>query len=120
VSQLISQEIVYLVVDGLTRKLEIERIGTGLAQRYNVPFEVARSGVGIAGVYDRPITTPTAKQAVIRTASGVTAAPWRPSLEPLRGQQVQGIMHPTRVVWGPARGLGPKPRANVTWGSNEV
>jgi type IV secretory pathway VirD2 relaxase len=91
------------------RKLEMERIGADLAQRYNVPFEVARPSVAIIGVYDRPISTPTAKLAVIRTANGVTAAPWRPSLEALRGQHVQGTMHPTRVVWGPARGLAPKP-----------
>ena len=89
------------------RKLEIERFSSDLAKQYGVPFQTAQPGVTITGVYDRSITTPTAKLAVIRTATGVTVAPWRPSIEALRGQQVQGIMHPTKVVWGPGRGLGP-------------
>ena len=90
------------------RKFEIERVSADLAKHYSVPFQAARPGVEISGVYDRSITTPTAKLAVIRTANGVTVAPWRPSLEALRGQPVQGIMHSTKVVWGPGRGLGSK------------
>ena len=89
-------------------KLELEWVGSDLAKHYSMPFQAARPGVAITGVYDRPITTPTAKLAVIRMDTGVTVAPWRLSLEALRGQQVQGIMHSTKVVWSPARGLGPK------------
>jgi type IV secretory pathway VirD2 relaxase len=89
------------------RKLEIERVGAELAKDYSVPFHTARPGVAITGIYDRPIITPAAKLAVIRTANGVTVAPWRPALEALRGQQVQGIMHQTRMAWSPVRGLGP-------------
>ena len=40
----------------------------------------------------------TAKLAVIKSEKSVTVVPWRPALEAMRGQRVQGIMHPPRVV----------------------
>jgi type IV secretory pathway VirD2 relaxase len=88
------------------RRHETERLARDLARHYGVPFAPAIPGVSFSGVYDRAITTPTAKLAIIRTDTSVTVAPWRPALEPMRGQRVQGVMHQTRVVWTVERGRG--------------
>jgi hypothetical protein len=88
------------------RRHEAERLAGDLARHYGVPFAPAIPGVAFTGVYDRPISTPTGKLAIIRTDASVTLAPWRPALEPMRGQRVQGIMHQTRVVWSLERGRG--------------
>ena len=68
-------------------------------------------GVRITGVYDRAITTPTGKLAVIRREDTFTLAPWRPALEPYRGQAVTGVIGPSRVTWTLDRGRGLPPRA---------
>lgn len=90
----------------MLRRHETERLAGDLSRHYGVPFAPAVPGVAFSGVYDRAITTPTAKLAIIRTDASVTVAPWRPALEPVRGQRVQGIMHQTRVVWSLERGRG--------------
>ena len=93
------------------RRHETERLAGDLARQYGVPLVPTVPGVAFSGVYDRAIITPTAKLAIIRTGTSVTVAPWRPALEAMRGQRVQGIMHQTRVVWSleHARGLA-RPR----------
>jgi hypothetical protein len=58
----------------------------------------------ISGVYERAITTPTGKLAVIRSADTFTLAPWKPALEPLRGRPVLGLAGPNRVMWTLDRG----------------
>jgi hypothetical protein len=75
----------------------------------HVPHE---PGSWISGVYERAITTPTGKLAVIRSADTFTLAPWKPALEPLRGRAVLSLVGPNRVMWTldhdrtlPGRGL---------------
>jgi type IV secretory pathway VirD2 relaxase len=82
------------------RTQELERLGRDLSDRHGVPFAPPHPGIAITGTYAHSLTTPTAKLAVIATERSVTIVPWRPTLEPMRGQQVQAIMHPSRVVWG--------------------
>jgi hypothetical protein len=67
----------------------------------HVPHEL---GSRISGVYERAITTPTGKLAVIRSADTFTLAPWKPTLEPLRGRAVLGLAGPNRVMWTLDRG----------------
>ena len=81
------------------RQHETERLAGDPARQYGVPLAPTVPGVAFSGVYDRAIITPTAKLAIIRTGTSVTVAPWRPALEAMRGQRVQGIVHQTRVVW---------------------
>jgi type IV secretory pathway VirD2 relaxase len=88
------------------RRHETERLAADLTHEYGVPFMPAAPGVAVSGIYHRAITTPAAKLAVIRSDGSVTLAPWRPVLESMRGQRVQGIMHQTRVVWTLERGRG--------------
>ena len=94
--------------DGLARlrSEERRRLAGDLARQYGLPLTSPVHGVAFAGVYERSIVTPAAKLALIRGDTSLTLAPWRPALEPMRGQRVQGIVHPTRVVWTPDRGRG--------------
>src|SRR5512145_932257 len=67
----------------------------------HVPHE---PGSRISGIYERAVTTPTSKLAVIRSADTFTLAPWKPALEPLRGRAVLGLVGPNRVMWTLDRG----------------
>jgi Protein of unknown function (DUF3363) len=84
------------------RAQELEHLGRQLSDRHGLAFAPPRPGVTITGTYAHSLTTPSAKLAVITTERAVTIAPWRPALESLRGQRVQAIMHPSRVLWGRA------------------
>ena len=94
--------------DGLAnlRSEELRRLAGDLCRQYGLPLSSPVHGVAFAGVYERSIVTPAAKLALIRGDTSLTLAPWRPALEPMRGQRVQGIVHPTRVVWTPERDRG--------------
>jgi hypothetical protein len=65
----------------------------------------------MSGVYDRAITTPTGKIAVIRRQDTFTLAPWKPALEPFKGRAVTGMIGPNRVTWTLDRGRGLPGRA---------
>ncbi len=86
------------------RSQETRQLGAELAREFGLPLSPSVNGVAFSGVYERSIVTPTAKLAVIRGDGSVTLAPWRPGLEAMRGKRVEGILHQTRVVWGPERG----------------
>ena len=68
------------------RQAETERLVRDLSRHLNSTYIPAEPGVRISGVYERAITTPTGKLAVIRRQDTFTLAPWKPALEPLRGR----------------------------------
>ena len=70
-----------------------------LARRLGASYVPAEPGRQIVGIYDRSVTTPTGKLAVIRHQDTFTLAPWRPALEPFKGRAVMGLVGPTRVTW---------------------
>jgi type IV secretory pathway VirD2 relaxase len=86
------------------RQAETERLAGNLSRRLNASYLPVEPGRQIAGVYERSITTPTGKLAVIRQQDTFTLAPWRPALEPLKGRAVMGLVGPTRVTWSLDRG----------------
>jgi hypothetical protein len=88
------------------RQTETERLAGDLSRRLNASYLPAEPGRQIAGVYERSITTPTGKLAVIRRQDTFTLAPWRPALEPFKGRAVMGMIGPNRVVWALDRGRG--------------
>src|SRR5262245_56558540 len=67
----------------------------------HVPHE---PGSRVSGVYERAITTPMGKLAVIRREDTFTLARWKPALEPMRGRAVMGLIGPSRVMWTLDRG----------------
>lgn len=86
------------------RRSETERLVHDLSHRLAATYVQSEPGTRITGVYDRAIPTPSGKIAVIRRDDTFTLAPWRPALEPFRGQAVTGIVGPNRVTWSPDRG----------------
>ena len=86
------------------RQTEIERLAGELSGRLNASYLPAEPGRHIAGVYERSITTPTGKLAVIRRQDTFTLAPWRSGLEPFKGRAVTGMIGPNRVTWALDRG----------------
>ncbi len=93
------------------RRSEVERVVQDVSRVLSAAYVHSEPGVRITGVYDRAITTPTGKLAVIRREDTFTLAPWRPALEPYRGQAVTGVIGPSRVTWTLDRGRGLPPRA---------
>ena len=88
------------------RQAETQRLAGDLSWHLNAAYLPTEPGVRIAGVYERAITTPTGKLAVIRRQDAFTLAPWRPVLETFRGRAVTGMIGPHRVTWTLDRGRG--------------
>jgi type IV secretory pathway VirD2 relaxase len=88
------------------RQAETERLVRDLSRHLNSTYIHTEPGVRISGVYERAITTPTGKIAVIRRQDTFTLAPWKPALEPFKGRTVMGLVGPTRVTWTLNRGRG--------------
>jgi type IV secretory pathway VirD2 relaxase len=88
------------------RQAETERLVRDLSRHLNSTYIHTEPGTRISGVYDRAITTPTGRIAVIRRQDTFTLAPWKPALEPFKGRAVMGSVGPTRVTWTLDRGRG--------------
>ena len=86
------------------RQAETERLAENLSRRLKASYLPAEPGRHIAGVYERYITTPTGKLAVIRQQDTFTLVPWKPALEPFKGRAVMGMIGPNRVTWTLDRG----------------
>jgi hypothetical protein len=86
------------------RQRETARLAETLSRHLNAIHVPHEPGSRISGVYERAVTTPTGRLAVIRSADTFTLAPWKPSLEPLRGRAVLGLVGPNRVMWTLDRG----------------
>jgi hypothetical protein len=86
------------------RQRETTHLAETLSRQLNAIHVPQEPGSRISGIYERTITTPTGKLAVIRSADTFTLAPWKPALEPLRGRAVLGVAGPNRVMWTLDRG----------------
>jgi Protein of unknown function (DUF3363) len=86
------------------RLIETQRLVAALSRDLGASYVSHEPGTRIGGIYERAITTPTGRLAVIRREDTFSLAPWKPALEPLRGQRVIGLVGPTRVTWAIDRG----------------
>jgi hypothetical protein len=77
-----------------------------LSRQINAAYMPNEPGSRVAGVYERSISTPSGKLAVIRREDTFKLAPWTAALEPMRGQMVLGSVGPQRVTWTLDRGRG--------------
>jgi type IV secretory pathway VirD2 relaxase len=77
-----------------------------LSRQMNAAYMPTEAGSRVSGVYERSISTPTGKLAVIRREDTFKLAPWNAALEPMRGQMVLGTVGPQRVTWTLDRGRG--------------
>lgn len=88
----------------ILRQAETERMVKGMSQALDANYVHTQPGTRITGVYDRALTTPTGKIAVIRREDTFTLAPWQPTLESFRGQTVMGVIGLSRITWSLDRG----------------
>jgi len=88
----------------LLREREARHLAQTLSRQLNAVHVPHELGDRVSGVYDRSISTPTGKLAVIRNQDTFTLAPWRPPLEPMRGRAVTGLVQQHRVTWALDRG----------------
>jgi type IV secretory pathway VirD2 relaxase len=88
------------------RQRETQRLANVLSRELRAIYLPLEPGARISGTYERSISTPTGRLAIIRQEDTFTLSPWRPSLEPLRGRPVTGITTPSRVSWSLDRGRG--------------
>ena len=90
----------------LLRQRETARLAQSLSRQLNAMHVPHEPGSRISGVYERSISTPTGKVAVIRREDTFTLAPWKPALEAMRGRMVTGLVQQYRVSWVLDRGRG--------------
>jgi type IV secretory pathway VirD2 relaxase len=88
------------------RVLETKRLVDDFSRELKSVYIPNDHGSRVSGIYDRAIATPTSKLAVIRNADTFTLAPWKPALEPMRGQAVSGVVRSGQVMWTRDRGRG--------------
>jgi Protein of unknown function (DUF3363) len=88
------------------RQRETRRVSQALAAELNASYIPHAPGRRIDGVYERAVTTPTGRLAVIRREDTFTLAPWKPALEQMRGRAVIGFVGQNRLTWTLDRGRG--------------
>jgi type IV secretory pathway VirD2 relaxase len=88
------------------RQHETQHLAGALARELNATYLPPEPEARISGIYERSISTPTERLAIIRREDTFTLAPWWPSLEPFHGRPVVGITTPSRVSWSLDRGRG--------------
>ena len=93
------------------RQHETQHLANALSRELKATHLPPEPGARISGIYERSVSTPTGRLAIIRQEDRFTLAPWRPSLEPFRGHPVMGITTPSRVSWSLDRGRGLPGRA---------
>jgi type IV secretory pathway VirD2 relaxase len=81
------------------RATETNRLVRDLSYQLNAAFVPTEAGKCISGTYERSLTTPSGRLAVIRREDTFTLAPWRYTLEPLRGRAVLGTIDSGKVIW---------------------
>src|SRR5262249_58237155 len=77
----------------MMRRLRAEeryQITLNLSRELNLTHVPVEVGTTISGTYERMVLTPTAKLAVIRREDTFTLAPWKRTLEPMRGRAMVG------------------------------
>jgi hypothetical protein len=88
------------------RQREAQRLASALSRELRAAYRPLEPGARIFGIYERSVSTPTGRLAIIRREDTFTLAPWRSSLEPFRGRAVRGITTPSKVSWSLDRGRG--------------
>ena len=88
------------------RQRETARLAQSMSRELGVLHVPHEPGSRISGIYERSLSTPTGKLAVIRRDDTFTLAPWRPALEPMQGRFVTGLVQAHRVTWTLDRGRG--------------
>jgi type IV secretory pathway VirD2 relaxase len=91
----------------LLRSQELEHVAEKLSRESGLEYHAALDGECLSGTYRRPVTLASGRFAMLDDGQGFTLVPWRPIIEPRRGQVVSALVRGDTVSWefGRARGL---------------
>jgi type IV secretory pathway VirD2 relaxase len=92
---------------GTLRRREIEAAGAQVASSAGLPYNSAREGEAVAGVYRQRLNLASGRFAMIDDGLGFSLVPWSPSLERHIGRHVSGIAQAGRIDWSFGRARGP-------------
>lgn len=87
-------------------RLDLERVGQILENKYSKPYKVAPSSGKISGVYRELVQRPSGKYALIEKSKEFTLVPWRDTLERNIGKSVSGIIKGQMISWTLTKGRG--------------
>jgi type IV secretory pathway VirD2 relaxase len=89
------------------RARELESAGGALSQETGLTYRAALDGERVSGTYQRSINLASGRFAMLDDGLGFTLVPWRPLIEPRRGQELTALVHGEHVSWtfGRQRGL---------------
>ena len=96
------------LIDTLRRR-ELDAIGEKLVADIGRPFNRARSGEYVAGVYRQRLALASGRFAMLDDGLGFQLVPWTPALEQHLGRQVSGVARDGGGIdwsFGRKRGLG--------------
>lgn len=86
------------------QRRELQRVVAALSTELDLPFTESRDGDEVAGIYRRRIDLAGGRFALIQRAHDMTLVPWRPVLDPRRGEAVIGIVRGDGISWSFGRG----------------
>jgi len=86
---------------------ELEAAGARLGAPRGLVFRAARDGEAIRGVFAETVDLTSGRYALVERAHDFTLVPWRPVIEPQRGQTVLGLMQGSSISWQLGRQRGP-------------
>lgn len=91
----------------LLRQREVTRVAGQLSEELGLRYAEPKPNTRIEGVYRRKIDLVSGQFALIEKSREFTLAPWRPSLERMRGRPVEGIvLGRGRISWSLGRERG--------------
>ena len=86
------------------QRRELLTLGKRLSEELGKPFEEARHGEQIDGVFERRIDLTSGRFALIEKSREFSLVPWRPILERQVGKSVAGVLRESGVSWTIGRG----------------
>jgi type IV secretory pathway VirD2 relaxase len=85
---------------------ELDQVGAVLAKDHGLPFRRAVDGETVQGVFKATVALASGQYALVERAQDFTLVPWRPVIEPQRGQTVSGVMQGASISWSLGRSRG--------------
>lgn len=77
-----------------------------LAKETGLEYRPAIDGERISGTYRGNATLASGRFAMLESSLGITLVPWRPIIEPRRGQFLSALVRGDSVSWEIGRQLG--------------
>lgn len=89
------------------RGRELAATARDIAAQTGMQYRPAADGERISGVYRRSVQLVSGRFAVLDDGIGFSLVPWKPVIEPKRGQSLTAVMQGSNVSWQLGRQRGP-------------